>query len=140
MGRKLTEAKKAQRQAIRQWIGEVVIEYRAEYPGITSLYESEIARELLLVRFGFKSWRRAVKEIEKWQAMSRFQVAAMDRVSAALTGMSVQELSELREKDPEEAARRCAEALRLPKDFQDFLIDGSLDDLFGKSGGGMYEA
>jgi hypothetical protein len=131
MGRKkLTEAEKSQRQAIRQWIGEVVIQYRAEYPGITSVCDSEIARELLLVRFGLKSWRRAVKEIDTWQALSRFQVAAMDRVSAALTGMTVQELSQLREWDPEEATRRCAEALRLPKDFQDFLIDGSLDDLF----------
>jgi hypothetical protein len=129
-GRQLTEAEKAQRQAIRQWIGEVVIQYRAEYPGIMSLCESEIARELLLVRYGLKPWQSAIKEIKKWQAMSRFQVAARDRVSAALTGMSVQELSELREKDPEEAARRCAEALRLPKDFQDFLIDGALDDLF----------
>jgi hypothetical protein len=87
----------------------------------------------VLVRFGLKPWQSAIKEIEKWQAMSRFQMAAMDRISAALTGMSVQELSQLREKDPEEAARRCAESQRLPKDFQDFLIDGALDDLFPRS-------
>ena len=56
------------------------------------------------------------------------QVAAMDRVSAALTGMSVQELSELREQDPEEAARPCAEALWWSLDVQDVLIDGVLGE------------
>lgn len=111
----------------------MVIQYRAEYPSITSVCESEIARELLLVRFRLKPWWRAIKEVETWQAMSRFHVAAMDRISAALTGMSVQELSPLREKDLEEATRRCAEAQRLPKDFQDFLIDGALDDLSPRS-------
>jgi hypothetical protein len=65
--------------------------------------------------------------------MSRFHAAAMDRLSATLTGMRVQEWSQLRVKDPEEAARRCAEAQRLPKDFQDFLIDGALDDLFPRN-------
>jgi hypothetical protein len=54
MGRNLTEAEKAQRQAIRQWVGEVVIQYRADDPGIMGLYESEIAWELLLVRFGLR--------------------------------------------------------------------------------------
>ena len=62
MGRQLTDAEKAQRQAMRQLIGEEVVQYRAD--------------------------------------------------------------------DPEEAERRCAEVLRLPKDFQDSLIDGALDDLF----------
>jgi hypothetical protein len=133
MGRKLTEAEKAQRQAIRQWVGEVVIQYRADDPGIMGLYESEIAWELLLVRFGLRHWWRAIKEVETWQAMSRFHAAAMDRLSATLTGMRVQEWSQLRVKDPEEAARRCAEAQRLPKDFQDFLIDGALDDLFPRN-------
>jgi hypothetical protein len=133
MGRKLTENEKAQRQAIRQWIGEVVIQYWADDPGITSVCESEIARELLLVRFGLKPWQSAITEIDTWQAMSQFQMAAMDRLSAALTGMRVQEWSQLREKDPEEAALRCAEAQRLPKDFQDFLIDGALDDLVPRS-------
>jgi hypothetical protein len=132
MGRKLTDAEKAQRQAMGQVIGEEVVRYRADNPGMVGLCASEMFREWLLVRFGWKSWRTAVKEARKWWAMALFHAAAMDRISAALTGMTVQELSQLRADDPEEAERRGAEALRLPKDFQDFLIDGALDDLFPK--------
>jgi hypothetical protein len=60
--------------------------------------------------------------------MSRLHMAAMDRLSAALTGMRVQEWFLVREKDSEETARRGAEALRWPIDVQDELIDGALDE------------